>query len=335
MHHGGWVVVTNDPERLAAMATEAPPVPENSVPCPFCPGQEHLTPHEIAAKRPKDSQAVGPNWDYRVIPARRPILVVEGTPDREGVGLYDRMRGLGAQEVLIENPDHYARIEAYEPDRLPALLSAIQERMRDLERDKRLRLLHYRRIFNPQAHGHEAHPHGLVMGSAVIPDRVQVELSSARQYWQYKERCVICDMLREERKIGDRVIAETHGAVAGLPYASRSPFETHIIPERHSHAFAEAQPEELAACAELIQYVWSGLVRVLPDWRLNLRLDTARTEVEAPWGWESIQDDYHWHFEIHPSPPTPPPAWTDFGGLPVCPVPPEIAAAALREACGV
>lgn len=333
LHHGGWVVVTHDWERMAALATEPPPTPEDELPCPFCPGRESLTPHAIRVGQSAKSGQDERRWSYRVIPARKPILSVEGAPDREGLGLYDRMRGIGAHEVIVEDPDHHARLESYDSQHFCEILHVVRERIRDLERDKRLRLLHYRRRFDPGANGHGAHPHSLVQGAAIIPDRLRMEMSQARAYWQYKDRCVLCDIVREDRKLGDRVVLDADCVIATTPYASAVPFEVHVIPTRHCHAYAQAQPEEIDACAAVIRQVWNGLVRLLPGWRLTLLLDTARTEIEAPGGWKSIRDDYHWHFEIHPSPPVIPPAWTDFAGLPVCVVPPEEAAPALREAC--
>ncbi len=333
LHHGGWVVVTHDAERLAAMACPAPaPRADGEVPCSFCPSERNQAPYEITARYPKDVKGNGDNWEYRVIPARKPILAVEGDPEREGWGLYDRMRGIGAHEVLIEHPDHEARLETFGDKHLFTLLTVVQDRMRDLERDQRLRFMQFKRRFNPQAFGYEAHPHSLILAAAIIPDRLRMEMNQARQYWQFKERCVHCDILREDRKIGDRIIKDLGNVVAFVPYAASVPFEVHIFPTRHSHAFATAEPEDLKSCATILAKVWKSLVCRLPHWNLELTLDTARTKTEAPSGWDSIHDDYHWHIEIHPSPPSQFPPWTDFGGLPVCVVPPAEAAQALREA---
>ena len=74
--------------------------------CPFCMGQEHLTPHEVLAYRPQQGQSNSPGWSVRVVPNKFPALQVEGDMGREGMGLYDRMNGIGAHEVIIETPDH-------------------------------------------------------------------------------------------------------------------------------------------------------------------------------------------------------------------------------------
>ncbi len=74
--------------------------------CPFCYGREEKTPREIFAIRPEGSRANTPGWKVRVMPNKYPALRIEGELDKRGVGLYDVMNGIGAHEVIVENPDH-------------------------------------------------------------------------------------------------------------------------------------------------------------------------------------------------------------------------------------
>jgi UDPglucose--hexose-1-phosphate uridylyltransferase len=105
--------------------------------CPFCPGGEAQTPHEILAVRDRGGDANGPGWSVRVVPNRYPALAIEGQPDRRAVGPFDRMHGIGAHEVVIESPDHELDL-AYQPlDHLARIAAVWRSRIVDLLRDTR------------------------------------------------------------------------------------------------------------------------------------------------------------------------------------------------------
>ena len=84
---------------------------DTSRPCPFCPGNEENTPPEILAYRPDGSRPNTKGWTLRVVPNRYPALMIEGNLDREGHGMYDKMNGVGAHEVIIETPDAKTALE--------------------------------------------------------------------------------------------------------------------------------------------------------------------------------------------------------------------------------
>src|SRR5262245_26191380 len=72
--------------------------------CPFCPGNEHLTPREIAVYRPPSGGENGASWEVRVIPERDPYFVIEADLVREGIGMFDRISARGASEIVVESP---------------------------------------------------------------------------------------------------------------------------------------------------------------------------------------------------------------------------------------
>ena len=78
--------------------------------CPFCPGAESKTPPEILVYGRNGGGANTPGWNIRVVPNRFPALGIEGELDREGEGLFDKMNGVGAHEVIVETPEHAATL---------------------------------------------------------------------------------------------------------------------------------------------------------------------------------------------------------------------------------
>src|SRR5512143_488821 len=107
--------------------------------CPFCPGGETHTPHEIFALRGGETRADGAGWSVRVVPNRYPALAIEGQPDRRAVGPFDRMHGIGAHEVVIESPDHQLDLAEQPLDQLVRIAGVWKSRIVDLMRDTRFK----------------------------------------------------------------------------------------------------------------------------------------------------------------------------------------------------
>src|SRR5437899_1057438 len=102
---GRWVIISTERSRRPTNFEPAPVVKSTGF-CPFCPGNEDKTPPEVYALRPGGGPPNSPGWRVRVVPNKFPALQIEGTLDRRGEGLYDKMNGVGAHEVVIETPDH-------------------------------------------------------------------------------------------------------------------------------------------------------------------------------------------------------------------------------------
>ena len=133
---GRWVIISTERSRRPTSFEPVPPVKQPSF-CPFCPGQEDKTPPEVYALRPADGRPNSPGWRVRVVPNKFPALQIEGTLDRRGEGLYDKMNGVGAHEVVIETPEHAVDLADLPVEHLSQVLAAYRERIEDLHRDRR------------------------------------------------------------------------------------------------------------------------------------------------------------------------------------------------------
>ena len=292
---GRWVIISTERrKRPNDFRFERPSIIGREE-CPFCPGQEALTPPEVLAYRQNGGAANSRDWVVRVVPNKFPALQVEGGLDREGDGMFDRMNGIGAHEVIIETPDHDKTFATMSEPEIERVLSAYRERLLDLKQDRRLRYILVFKNQGATAGATLEHAHSQLIALPVVPDFVREEIEGARRHFEAKERCVFCDIVRQEMASGTRVIQENADIVALAPYAPRFPFETWLLPRRHASRFEEAPRHEYESLARLLKSVLVRIDRALESPAYNLIVHSAPFN-DA----NHATDHYHWHVEILP-----------------------------------
>lgn len=325
-----WVII--DTERATRVRLVQPSIPSRrKFDCPFCPGNEKRTPPEIRVYGPSAGQTPAANWGVRVVPDRNPILRVEGELVREGEsGIYDRISATGAHEVVIAHPDHLLGIADMYVDHLDLVFQAVVERINDLRRDIRLRYIMFHINKGKKAGATQDHPHLHVTAVPVTPKRVKEKYAGGRAYYEYKDRCVYCDLIQQEVQGRERVVAETDHMLAVAPFASRFPFEIWILPKRHASDFGAIGDGERRDFARLFRECLRRLRSALADSDWNALLCTGPNLAAArPGRFRTITHDFHWHVEIIPRIATI--AGFEWGtGFYINPVTPEEAAGFLR-----
>ena len=319
---GRWVIIaTERAKRPSDVPRLREPVPVGL--CPFCPGHEDKTPREVyAVGRPPAAPPNGPGWKVRVVPNRYPALMIEGDLAREANGIYDRMNGVGAHEVVIETPDHGRDLAALSDAEVTEVLHAFKARVLDLRNDLRFRYILLFKNHGPAAGATLEHAHSQLIALPVTPRQVQEEVDGARRHYEHRERCIFCDIVMQERKERTRLVLENEEFVVFAPWAPRSPFETWIVPKRHESSF-EAEPKErLAYCAQALRSTVKRLGAALGDPPYNFIVHSNPLR-------EPASPSYHWHIEVMPA--LTHVAGFEWGsGFHINPVPPEEAAEFLR-----
>jgi UDPglucose--hexose-1-phosphate uridylyltransferase len=262
--------------------------------CPLCWGNEDRTPPEILAYRPSGSARDTPGWTVRVVPNKFPALMIEGSLGREGEGLYDKMNGVGAHEVIIETPDHKRSLAEMTDHEIENVLWAYRDRILDLKKDSRFRYVMIFKNHGAAAGASLDHPHSQLIALPIVPKNVLEEMKGALEYYNYKERCVYCDIVRQERNDGRRVVHENSDFVVLEPYAPKFPFETWVLPKAHDSAFEDCQKNEYANLANALRVTFYKLDRALDNPPYNFILHTSPFQ-------EMVNPHYHWHIEIMPT----------------------------------
>jgi UDPglucose--hexose-1-phosphate uridylyltransferase len=271
--------------------------------CPFCEGNESKTPPEITAIRRNGSSPNQPGWQVRVVPNKFPALRIEGNLDRKGFGVHDRMNGVGAHEVIIETPQHNMKMADMPVAELEKVIWVCRERLIDLTRDFRFKYILIFRNYGAAAGASLAHPHSQLIATPVTPLTLAGELSSAKEHYQDKERCLFCDVIQQEFEVGDRIVLCNEQFVAITPFASRFPFEIFLAPRYHHHSFAEISDSMIHYLALALKEVLQRIKNCLNDPPYNFLIHTIPNVKARPKRtsyWDTIEVDFHWHIEIMP-----------------------------------
>ncbi|MFC1693223.1 galactose-1-phosphate uridylyltransferase [Candidatus Latescibacterota bacterium] len=326
---GRWVIVATErgkrPTDFASVVSEGEPAS-----CPLCEGNEAMTPPEIYAVRTGDSLANSRGWGIRVVPNKFPALRVEGAMEREGVGMFDKMSGIGAHEVVIETPDHDDIFYRRKTNDIVNLLDTYQKRFMDLKLDNRLIYVMVFKNDGERAGASLSHPHSQIIATPIVPKRVREEINGSLEYFNYKNRCVFCDIIREEKRFGSRIAHENASFISICPFASRFPFEMWLMPKRHMSVYTDMTRQEMLELADCLNVTMKRLGHSLGDPQYNWMLHTGPNGTVPRNPWPDIQEHYHWHFEIIPK--LTRVAGFEWGtGFYINPTAPEDAAEYLRE----
>jgi len=284
-----WVITGDDvPE----------PTPRNAQ-CPFCADSTH--PVQVIATR---TEAEGRPWSARSVVHPTPLYRIEGEASRRADGLYDRMRSIGAHEVLVENSRHDAHLWKASDSEIEQFLRLAAQRISDLKGDARIKYISIFKNFGPNAGQEFEHPNAQLTATTFVPRRVLYELRAGRDYYQQKERCVFCDIIGQEERQGVRVLELRGDYIAMCPYAPRVPYETWILPRVHESSFERSGLSKTGGIRDLAGLLRRTLQRIrtiTKEFHMVLHTSPNTLHGSTSLGyWKTLDEDYHWHFEILP-----------------------------------
>ncbi len=345
---GQFVLIA--PERMLRPGAFRPsqPVGDDICECPFCAGHEAETPDPIRVYSASD---MGSKWLVRVIPNRYPAVRME--QNRESIqqmadanaafadeasgaaktGLksgadadavfFQRFSGSGYHEVVIESPDHdrgYAELAA---PGVALTWRAYRDRFLEWRQDRRIRCGLAFKNHGSEAGASLSHPHSQLIALGVVPPGLQMELDRSRRHRHSRKVCLLCDTVARERE-GPRVVAVDKGFIAWCPFASGVPYELWIAPLVHHSHFELDEAVRFTELGEVLQASIRRLENVMPDLSFNLVLQTSPFDIP-------LNRHYHWHVRVLPRV-VRKAGFEWYTGCQINPVPPEVAAQALRNA---
>jgi UDPglucose--hexose-1-phosphate uridylyltransferase len=280
----------------------------------------------VLSYRPSITAKDTEGWWLRTVPNKFPALTPEGHLKRAAEGMYDRITGFGHHEVLIESPNHDHTFPDLPETQIEEIIWALRDRVVSMRKSPQVKYVLVFKNWGSDAGASLEHPHCQIIGLPIVPKRVQEELLGSEKYYDYKDRCVFCDMIAQELETSERVVMENDTFLSFCPYASAFPFELCIIPKEHVSFFSDITKNQVADLSRILKGTLGLLTEALDDPPYNFVIHTA--PFDASTGTELSH--YHWHIEIVPK--LTKVAGFEWGsGFYINPTPPEDAAAHLRS----
>ncbi len=320
---GRWVIIATERGKRPISWKPTDVSPASGTYCPFCEGNEADTPNEILSYRDFTTRPNEKGWRVRVVPNKFPALQIEGQLQKRGDGIYDMMNGVGAHEVIIECPQHELSIANLPEESIREVLWVYRDRLVDLKKDPRFVYGMVFKNVGAAAGASLEHSHSQLIVTPIVPISVWEEMTGALEFFNYRGRCIYCDIIHQVLSTEKRVVLETANFVSLAPYASRFPFETWIVPKKHSSHFENIQKNEVDELGTVLKTILLKLETTLNKPAYNYIIHTAPFDTQP-------LPHYHWHIEVIPR--LTRIAGFEWGtGFYINPVPPEQAAEIVRQ----
>jgi UDPglucose--hexose-1-phosphate uridylyltransferase len=288
-----WVIVARERVKRPNDFVRQQPrreLPAFSLSCPFCLGNESMTPPQTLLYQKRDDNS----WQVRAFPNKFAALSPSGITTRNIKGdFFTEIKGVGVHEVIVETPIHNRSLALMTEDEILQILNAYRERYGKLSGQPFAKLIIIFKNHGVMAGTSLEHSHSQLVVTPVVPKHIRLRHQVAIRYYDRHGRCLYSDLAEHELKSGKRIVMETEKSVAFHPFASQRPFETWILPKKRQPSFGSVSAEDLGNLAHVLRINLVKLYRGLNDPDFNYVIDTA------PVGDEN-EPYYMWHIRIIP-----------------------------------
>ncbi|WP_373070990.1 galactose-1-phosphate uridylyltransferase [Sulfurimonas sp.] len=268
--------------------------------CPFCEGNESLTPPEVYAIR--DNMPNTPGWKTRVVPNLYKAVQIELEDKSKRESMFESIPGVGAHEVLIDSTCHNCNVEQVDSQTIENWLRTMIVRIEDLKRDKRFIHLNIFKNFGYKAGATQEHPHTQILALPIMPQDELVFLERNMKYYHRHGRGIMEDILQNELSDKKRIVSEFGNFAAFCPYASAYPFEVMIVPKENFMSLEQCSRRDLSDLSLIIKDVFQKLNHQLGEFDYNLyfRLAPLNTNFENEAYMAYLHKNYRFTLRIIP-----------------------------------
>lgn len=266
-----WVMVASNRQNRPQMPKDW---------CPFCPGSGRV---------PEDYEVYKYDNDFPVL-SQDPAV-----PDDVGGGIFKTREAYGKCEVILYSPEHTITLPELPVDHIKKLVDLWTERFIELRKDEKIKY-----IFIFENRGEVVgvtmpHPHGQIYGYSYIPKKLELEIESCKEYYTVNNSCLICDMLKEERRFGKRIIFENEDFIVFLPFFTEYPYGMYIVSKSHKQNLSQFSESERLNLARALKET-TGTMDSLFDYQFPYMMCMHQEPVNMG----DFSGYYHFHIEFFP-----------------------------------
>lgn len=261
--------------------------------CPFCPGNEKMTPPETFALRDGNGKADTNGWSIRIVPNKFPFLD-SGNGEIISDNVFDGRQAEGTHEVLIESPRHDVHFARHNFDHACMILRALRNRYRCLAEDRHIKHISIFCNHGRLSGASLAHPHFQIAAGSVVPPRLAGQIDYCRQYLATHGQSVFETTLKDELTVGEHLIARNDNFLAFCPVASMCAYEVYILPRFAQAQFGFLKDKQIPDLAELLQRILTRLDEGQGNTDYNIVFHTAATDTDES------EKAFCWYIQIFP-----------------------------------
>lgn len=273
-----WHPLIKDWVMIASHRQNRPQMPKNW--CPFCPG---------SGKVPDDYDVFEYDNDFPALSQNPP------EPDDVATEIYKTKEAYGKCEVILYSPEHTKTLPELPVEHIEKLVDLWTERFVELRKDEKIKYIFIFENRGDIVGVTMPHPHGQIYGYSYIPKKLQLELESCKEHYDAHKTCLICDMLKDEIKCGERVIFENEDFIVFLPFFSEYPYGVYIASKGHKQNLTQFNEREKHNLAKVIRET-AGTLDSLFGFKFPYMMCMHQDPVNS----EDVSDYYHFHIEFFP-----------------------------------
>jgi UDPglucose--hexose-1-phosphate uridylyltransferase len=264
--------------------------------CPFCKGNEDLTPKEIYS-------FIADNYKIRVIPnLYKAVSIEENFKISNNSSIYQSANGFGAHEIIIDTDKHLTNFSDLSQSEIFNWLNVVKCRIEDLRKDSRIT---YISVFKNEGESSGAtvpHIHTQLIAMPVIPRNKLINLWHLNKFYKQNNIDAFEKILQFELSEKNRVVFENDFFAVICPYASRFSFETIILPKINLPYLDLLSSDILESLSEILNRLFLAYKRALGDFDFNLSFANPplqKTEEIADI-FENIDNFFRFHIRVIP-----------------------------------
>lgn len=248
--------------------------------CPFCPGSgkvpEHFTVYEY-------------DNDFPALSQNPPV------PDDVATELYKTKEAYGKCEVILYSPEHTVTLPELSVEHIRELVDLWTSRFEELRKDERIKYIFIFENRGDVVGVTMPHPHGQIYGYSYIPKKLELELTSCKEYKEEKGECLICDIVKNEKEFGKRVIIENEDFITFLPFFADYPYGVYVAAKGHVQNLTQFSDRQKDNLAKILKET-AGTLDSLFDYTFPYMMCMHQDPVNG----EDASEYYHFHIEFYP-----------------------------------
>lgn len=241
--------------------------------CPFCEGNESMTPPEIFAIREPGSIPNEEGWQTRVVPNLYKAVQINALHQHHN-GVFEYWEGFGAHEVIIDTPEHYSTMTQWSEGAVVHWLKTLRTRVSDLRRDQRIAYISLFKNEGSDAGSTQEHSHTQIIGLPLIPKMQKDAYQRSYDHYQYHSNALMESEIIHEEVYEERIVMKHGDFTAYCPYASAYPFEVMISSKKALGQIDTLNDGAISELAPLLLTILRKLKRQLDSFSFNLSIMT-------------------------------------------------------------